>query len=77
MSRARVVAGAALLLGMLALGARARADAISVSGSCSVRFFASSTMHDFEGEAPCAAFAVEPPAAMAPTARASMWRWRR
>ncbi len=35
-----------------------RADGIE--GSCALRFAASSTLHDFEGEAPCASVAIAP-----------------
>lgn len=39
--------------------------ALDVAGRCSVAFFASSTLHDFEGKAPCALLAIEPPDASA------------
>jgi polyisoprenoid-binding protein YceI len=41
----------------LPLGAAAQA----VAGRCSVKFFATSTLHDFEGEAPCALLAIDAP----------------
>jgi polyisoprenoid-binding protein YceI len=37
------------------------ANALDVAGSCRVQFFATTTLHDFEGEAPCALLAVEAP----------------
>ena len=37
------------------------ARALEVAGRCSVVFFATSTVHDFEGKAPCALLAIEPP----------------
>jgi polyisoprenoid-binding protein YceI len=37
------------------------AGALPVAGSCTVRFFGTSTLHDFEGTAPCALLAIEPP----------------
>jgi hypothetical protein len=50
--------GAALaLVLLLPLGAAAQA----VAGRCSVKFFATSTLHDFEGEAPCALLAIDAP----------------
>jgi hypothetical protein len=62
MLRVRLVGVAAILLGALAADA-ARAESTPVAGSCAVRFYASSTLHDFEGDAPCASFAVQPPTA--------------
>lgn len=52
-----------LFAGALALLAApaAAADAPEVTGSCSVKFFATSTLHDFEGAAPCALLAIESP----------------
>ena len=39
----------------------ARADAPAIDGRCTVQFFATSTLHDFEGSAPCAVLAIDPP----------------
>jgi hypothetical protein len=41
--------------------AAARAPALDVEGRCSVRFFGTSTLHDFEGTAPCALLAIAAP----------------
>lgn len=38
-----------------------RANAEAVVGRCAVRFFGTSTLHDFEGSAPCALLAIDPP----------------
>lgn len=54
---ARIRCAAALALVLLSPLAAA---ALDVAGRCSVRFFATSTLHDFEGEAPCALLAIEP-----------------
>ena len=53
----------ALSLSLLLLGSLApwRASAQAVAGSCQVQFFATSTLHDFEGDAPCALLAIDPP----------------
>ncbi len=37
------------------------ANALDVAGSCTVQFFGTSTLHDFEGEAPCALLAIAAP----------------
>jgi polyisoprenoid-binding protein YceI len=37
------------------------AAALDVAGSCSVSFFGTSTLHDFEGSAPCALLSIEAP----------------
>jgi hypothetical protein len=37
------------------------ASAQSVVGTCTVQFFGTSTLHDWEGKAPCALLAIEPP----------------
>jgi len=37
------------------------ASAQDVAGTCTVQFFGTSTLHDFEGKAPCALLAVEAP----------------
>jgi hypothetical protein len=37
------------------------AHALDVAGTCHVQFFATTTVHDFEGEAPCALLAIEAP----------------
>ena len=52
-----------LALGLIVLSAAvaARADAPVIDGRCTVRFFATSTLHDFEGSAPCALLAIDPP----------------
>ena len=39
----------------------APADAQVIDGRCTVQFFATSTLHDFEGSAPCALLAIDPP----------------
>ena len=36
------------------------AAALDVAGRCRVTFFATATLHDFEGKAPCARLAIEP-----------------
>jgi polyisoprenoid-binding protein YceI len=41
------------------LAAPAPARALEVAGRCSVTFFATSTVHDFEGSAPCALLQIE------------------
>jgi hypothetical protein len=41
--------------------ASAAAEPAVISGTCSTQFFATSTLHDFEGEAPCALLAIEAP----------------
>ena len=52
----------AIALALLAsLFAAISARALEVAGRCSVTFFATSTVHDFEGMAPCALLAIEPP----------------
>jgi hypothetical protein len=54
----RLALSAAFALQALApIGARA----LDVAGSCSVAFFSTTTLHDFEGEAPCALLAIETP----------------
>jgi hypothetical protein len=50
----------ASMLGLLAASAAAAAQPGSIRGRCDVKFFGTSTLHDFEGRAPCEAFAVEP-----------------
>lgn len=42
--------------------AGAAADPLAIEGRCSVRVFGTSTLHDFEGVAPCASLAIEPAA---------------
>ena len=37
------------------------AAAQDVAGRCSVKFFSTTTLHDFEGEAPCALLAIDAP----------------
>lgn len=52
----------AIALALLAsLFAPIAARALEVAGRCSVTFQATSTVHDFEGKAPCALLAIEPP----------------
>jgi len=53
----------ALSLALLLLGSLApwRASAQAVAGNCRVQFFATSTLHDFEGDAPCALLTIDPP----------------
>ena len=50
-----------LLLPFALLLTAGAASALEVVGRCSVRFYGSSTLHDFEGTAPCALLAIEPP----------------
>jgi hypothetical protein len=45
----------------LAASAPLAANALEIAGRCTVQFFGTSTLHDFEGTAPCALFAVEAP----------------
>jgi hypothetical protein len=52
---------AAASLAALVAYAAAGAQPSAIRGTCSVQFFATSTLHDFGGEAPCAVVAVEPP----------------
>jgi hypothetical protein len=49
---------ALLLLGSLLVE---RANAQAVAGRCAVRFFGTSTLHDFEGNAPSAVLEIGPP----------------
>ncbi len=51
------IALVALASALAAISARA----LEVAGRCSVTFFATSTVHDFKGSAPCAVLAIEPP----------------
>jgi hypothetical protein len=48
-----------LLFGVALVPSSSRA--LEVVGRCSVTFFATSTLHDFDGTAPCALLAIEPP----------------
>jgi polyisoprenoid-binding protein YceI len=64
---------AAIALAVLAiLPAPRAARALNVAGRCSVTFFASATLHDFEGKAPCALLQIEPDASGAYRARAEV-----
>lgn len=45
----------------LAGSASAEENPRAIEGRCSVRVFASSTLHDFEGSAPCALLSIVPP----------------
>jgi hypothetical protein len=49
----------AVLLG--AAGAPSAASALEVAGTCMVRFYGTSSLHDFEGTAPCALLAIAAP----------------
>jgi len=51
----------AICCALALVGAPLGANALDVAGSCKVRFFGTSTLHDFEGTAPCALLAVEAP----------------
>jgi polyisoprenoid-binding protein YceI len=52
----------ALALAVLAsVTAPIAARALEVAGRCRVTFFATSTVHDFEGSAPCAVLEIAPP----------------
>jgi hypothetical protein len=55
LQRSAIPVACALLL------AAEAASALEVAGRCSVRFFGSSTLHDFEGTAPCALLAIDAP----------------
>ena len=54
----RELAFSLLLFGSLVA---ARAEAQAIAGRCTVQVFATSTVHDFEGSAPCALLAIDPP----------------
>ena len=62
MSLRFAVRGAAALA-VLALGVASpgTARALEVAGRCSVKFFGTSTLHDFEGSAPCELLAIDSP----------------
>src|SRR5262245_26118376 len=45
------------LAGLVAIPSRA----LEVAGRCSVTIFATATLHDFDGKAPCEQLAIEPP----------------
>jgi polyisoprenoid-binding protein YceI len=45
----------------LAACAPLAARALDVAGTCSVQFFGTSTLHDFDGTAPCALLAIDAP----------------
>lgn len=61
LSSIAVRAAARLTLLLLLLSPlRAVADPSAVAGRCSVKLFATTTLHDFEGTAPCALFSVDP-----------------
>lgn len=47
----------ALLVAAAPVGART----LEIAGRCAVRFFGTSTLHDFEGTAPCALLAIDAP----------------
>jgi len=60
--RTHAVHGFALACAIAVAGsAAADASPPAVAGKCSVQFFATSSLHDFEGEAPCSLLAIEPP----------------
>lgn len=48
------------LLGAIAASVGASAQSAPLAGRCALKFFGSSTLHDFEGHARCEAFAIEP-----------------
>ncbi len=54
----RLGLGFALALGA---GVPLGANALDVAGRCTVQFLGTSTLHDFEGEAPCALLTIEAP----------------
>jgi polyisoprenoid-binding protein YceI len=50
-----------LLGALLAASAPLVAQTQEIAGRCAVRFFGTSTLHDFEGSAPCALLAIDAP----------------
>lgn len=53
--------GWAALAAVAVLGGAGSAQAQAVAGRCGVSFFGTSTLHDFEGKAPCALLAIDTP----------------
>jgi polyisoprenoid-binding protein YceI len=49
------------LVSLASVLAAVSARAVDVAGRCSVSFFATATLHDFEGNGPCALLSIEPP----------------
>jgi len=63
---------AAALAALAALAAPGSARALDVAGRCSVAFFATATLHSFEGKGPCALTIESPDASGAYRARAEV-----